>query len=227
MGVKTRDLDKEEYRQLRNTMYTFFYYSNKPTAVPELCLQFKTQKKVHIEKILDDLVSKNKIFLKLCGRTKVYCLSQNMEYEIDDPNYTDEVDQAQDQAEEDKVLRFLKWRNAAVTSELKALKDLNRDLDAEILSLDTEMSVEELKKAIKTMNKAVEENGAYETAEYVDYEEFDGRKKQLVLMEKEYSCRKKVFKEIVSGVSEGLEMKPKDLLEEAGIEEGEKAGHLV
>lgn len=220
MATKTKDKDKdpvtEEYRQLRNVVYTFFYYSNKPVNVAELVLQFKNYGKKAIEDVLADLVGKNKIFVRPCGKSKVYCLSQDMVYTVDDPGYADEDG---DLTEDDTVLRFLKWKNAAINAELRALKNESRDLDAQIQSIDEEMSVDELKVAIRTMRRAVEEAGEREPGEYVDPALFAEKKKQLAAVEKEYAARRRIIKNIISTISDGLEMKQKDLMDEIGIEE--------
>lgn len=218
MAVKSKEMDKDEYRQLRDTVYTFFYYSNKPLAASEILLQFKNHKKAIVEKVLADLVAKDKIFVKAPGKSKFYCLAQSMDYQIDDPEYTDEIDAAQDQTEEDKVLRFLKWKQERLAGQLRELVEESKELDARIGGFDNELSDEELRQRIESMQAAVSEAPEQTTTEVVCSEEFEKLKKKHAQLQKEHASRLKIFKNIVGSISEGLEMKPSELLADAGVE---------
>lgn len=217
------DSDKTEYRQLRDTIYTFMYYSNKPMILSELVLQFKNQKKSMVEQILDDLVSKEKIFMKVFGKaSKVYCLMQNMEYGIDESIYTDDIDEANIKKYteiDDKCLRFLRWNYESKLAELGALKEECKGLDGEISLYENELSVEDLKKAIINMKSIVDEDNQDEDEETVTYEEFNKKKKSHLLIKKELARRSGIVKDIADGVSEGLGMKRNEFLMNVGIEE--------
>lgn len=218
MAAKSKGLVKEEWRELRNTIYTFFYYSNKPIGSSEIVLQFKNQKKATVEKVLDDLVEKGKIVIKTAGRSKVYYLAQDMNYEITDPEYTDEVDAAQDQIEENKVVRFLKWKHRILNKELQDLKHECEQLDLQITAFDGEMSAAELTKAIPELEKYVEANREFESVECIDENDYNARKKELEAFKKKDIARRKMLKEMLCSIAEGLDIKVGDLKEDAGIE---------
>lgn len=215
-----KNTDRAEYRQLRDTIYTFMYYSNKPMAITEIILQFKSQKKSMVVEVLDDLVDKEKIFVKPFSRTKIYCLSQSMDYEIDETVYTDEIDQQQDQAVEDKCLRYLKWNYERHTRELSKLREEGRELDAEIGAYENELTMDELEKAICGMEAIVEkEDGAREGEVAISYEEFSKMRKKHAALRKEQNKLSATFRDIADRVSEGLGISRREFLEQAGIEE--------
>lgn len=209
--------DKTEYRQVRDTVYTYFYYLNKPVSLPEILLQFKNNKKVTVQKVLDDLVSKDKIFMRLFGKSKVYCLTQDMSYSIDEC-YTDDIDREQNQEIEDKVLRYLKWNYERHSEELSKLKNECKELDAELKEFECQLTVEELKRAIKDMKEIIKEDKETEKEESVSFEEFNKKKKQLAAVKKESVKRMGIFKDVVDGICDGCGVKRKDFLKDAGVE---------
>ncbi|KAM0681055.1 PSMC3 interacting protein [Glugoides intestinalis] len=215
MGSQT---DKTEYRQLRDTIYTFFYYSNKPVIISEINLQFKNYKKTNVQKVLDDLVTKEKIFFRTIGKSKVYCLSQEMSFEIDDNSYTDDIDKMQDQTVDDKLMRYLQWNYTNHVDELNKLKNENKELDLELTEFEGQLSIEELRRAIKGMKETIEEHSGEEKQEVVGYEEFNNKKKEHTAIKKELSKRTKIFKGIIEMVCDGCGIEKKDLLQNAGVE---------
>jgi len=217
--MDTSQSNRNDYRQLRDTVYTFFYYSNKPVAMTEIVLQFKGAKKPALQAVLDDLVAKEKIFSKDISRSKVYCLAQDMSYEIDHDIYTDEIDRTQDQTVEDKTQRYLKWCYDMQLAELNAAKEESRALDSCLSEYENQMSVEELRKAVKGMRAVVKADDEKETEEKVSYEDFMKLKKVHGQLKKELEKRSRIFKEIVNGFCEGSGMSKSDLYANAGIED--------
>lgn len=211
--------ERAEYRQLRDTIYTFFYYSNKPVIANEVVLQFKSCKKATVQKILEDLVSKEKIFMRTIGKSKVYCLSQDMTFEIDESVYTDEIDRQQDQSIDDKVLRYLKWSHERHIAELNKLKEESKKLDQILNGYENQLSVDELKREIKDMKTIVMEHKEKGKSECVSYEEFNKKKKEYSNIKKELTKRNQIYKNIVDGICEGCGIKKKDLLRSVGLEE--------
>lgn len=212
--------EKNEYRQLRDTIYTFMYYCNKPIIGTELLLQFKGQKKATVEKVLDDLVAKEKLFLKLFGKSKIYCLSQSMEFTIG-KEYTDKIDSEQDQNIEYKTLRYLKWSFEENTKLLNELKIENKRLSEELAGFENEMSVEELKASIKEMNNLIkiDKENQKEGKVTVDPKEFAKIKKTHAIIKKENINRNSIFKNIVDSICDGTGIKKKDFLKDAGIDD--------
>lgn len=209
---------QDEYRQQRDTIYTYFYYLNKPVIATEVALQFKEIKKATVQKILDDLVGKEKIFFRLLGKSKIYCLSQDMTFSIDENIYNDKIDKTQNQEIEDKTLRFLKWNYEQKIEELNLLKEENRKLDKSIEGFDNQLSVEELKGEISQMKKIVKEYDSLKKPEFVSLEEFNDKKKTFLNLKKELLKRTGIFKNIVDGICEGCGLKKKDLFVELGID---------
>ncbi|KAI5150653.1 26S proteasome regulatory subunit, ATPase 3, interacting protein [Enteropsectra breve] len=228
MAKESKDVSKEEYRQNRDTVYTYFYYANRPVALSEVVLQFKTIKKSVVEKILGDLVSKEKIMAKLLGKSKFYCLAQDMEYRIEEEEgYNDDIDaQMKEQngsssgkdGEDEKTLRYLRWKLNNLKEIRNVLWKENSALSEEITGYENELSVDELKHAIENMKKIVQENEGAEEIKVVDENAMEQKRKEHAAIKKINSVRKKIFKEIVDGVSEGIGCKSKELMEDAGIE---------
>lgn len=217
---KSATADKENYRQLRDIIYTFFYYSNKPVNMSEIVLQFRSYSKKLVESVIEDLVQKDKIFMKIIGsKTKIYCLKQEDNYEINcDLEYTDEIDAVQNQEVDDKSLRYLKWKNAQLKTKLVELKEESVDLDNKIAAFDNSMTIEEMKNEIEKMINCINSYCEISPCEFIDEELFKNAKKEIAIYEKNYKQKKKIFKEMVGTIADGLEMKKKDLLIEIGIE---------
>lgn len=212
-------VDKTEFRQIRDTVYTFFYYSNKPVGVTEIVLQFKNHSKKMIESILDDLVAKKMIILKPFGKVKIYCLAQEMTFKLDEDIYTPEIDKEQDQSIEDKLLRYLKWNCDRHAKELAILKETNRSLDAKLAVYDNQMSVEELTRSIKDLKEFIKEYEGSDKKDTISAADFNRRKREHTLAKKEFTKRSNAFKEIVSGLCDGLGKSKAELLLDSGIEE--------
>lgn len=215
----TSQSDKSGFRQARDTIYTFFYYLNKPVGVSEIILQFKNYKKSMVEQVLDDLVAKNKIFFKMFGKSKIYCLTQNMNFEIDETVYTEEIDNAQDQTLDDKVLRYLKWNFERNSKELTDLKEESKRLDSQLSIYENQMSVEDLTRAIEDLKLGISEYEGQDKNEIVDTADFNKRKKEHMVVKKELTKRSNIFKEMVDQLCDGLGKSKSVLFKEIGLEE--------
>ncbi|ELA41698.1 uncharacterized protein VICG_01202 [Vittaforma corneae ATCC 50505] len=182
-------------------------------------LQFKNCKKATVQKILDDLVSKGKIFMRTIGKSKVYCLTQDMTFEIDESIYTDEIDTKQDQTIDDKILRYLKWNYERHVAELIKLKEECKKLDQVLNGYENQLSIDELKRAIEKMKAIVKEYKGKGKQECVSYEEFNKKKKVCLNIKKELMKRTQIYKNIIDTICEGCGIKKKDFLRDVGIEE--------
>lgn len=216
----SKEDDKSEFRQLRDLIYTFMYFCNKPVIISEIVLQFKSYKRSLIEKVLDDLAAKEMISLKLFGKSKIYCLSQKMEFEINEEEYTEEIDAEQDSKIEDKCLRYLKWNYERNSSKLKAAKEENKQLTDEIQSNENELSVEELKRAVSDMKSTVKDYENNEDKEItVSCDDFNKVKNKHQKLKKDLTERNLIYKNIVENISEALNLKRKQFLNTVGIDE--------
>jgi len=212
------EVKSDEYRLLRDTIYTFFYYKNKPVGVTEIGLQFKSAKKAMIEAILEDLVDKGKIVCKTIKRLTVYYLTQDMAYTIDEDEYTDKIDAAQDQTIEDKTLRYLAWRHNKTVEKLSERKKEHKMLSDKLLIYRNQMTAEELRHALENMGKTIAHHEMQEKVETVSAEEMKRAVDENALLKKQAIERKKLWNEILNSLSEGMGMSKSVLLENAGVE---------
>lgn len=213
----TPESSRNEYRQLRDIIYTFFYYSNKPVALSEIQLQFKGYKKATVLKVIDDLVEKKKIMAKAFGKSKIYCLSQNMTFNIDE-EYTDEIDAQQNQEIEDKTLRFIKWKYDNIMMKLEQVKKDSKLKEIEISQLESVMTEEEYERAISKMKAQIKEFKNISVENMITADQFNQQKKLLASIKKECTKRKNIFNEIIDNVSEGMGCSKKAFLEDVGID---------
>lgn len=222
-GVKRETKKDDEFRQARNALYTFFYFCNKPVSTTELCLQFKNYPKKTLTTALSSLVEKKKIFEKLANsKSKMYCLTQETEYTIDDADYTPEMgEKYRVDEDDDDVICYLRWKNAAVNGELEALKAEARELDRLLDGYGNELPPEVLKAEILQFQETLKSNEKAVIREYVDEEKFEAAVKELNLLAKELAKRKKVYNDVVGGLADGMDMKKSELLLDVGIEENE------
>ncbi|ORD99117.1 HOP2 [Hepatospora eriocheir] len=187
----------EDFKELRNNVYTLFYYSNKPYCLNELVLQFKGYKKTIIEKIITDLENKGLITIKLNNKTKIFHLNQsNLKYEKSEEEYKTEY--------ETKLV------------ELKELKSLNSTLNSKVTSFKNMLTNEEMEEKIKYFKEFLLENKNIK--EGVNEEIFNKTVNNLKKINQIKLKRKRIFNDIVNGVSEGMNMKKKEFLDEVGIE---------
>ncbi|ORD96011.1 hypothetical protein HERIO_2021 [Hepatospora eriocheir] len=182
----------EDFKELRNNVYTLFYYSNKPYFLNELVLQFKGYKKTIIEKIITDLENKGLITIKLNNKTKIFHLNQsNLKYEKSEEEYKAEY--------ETKLV------------ELKELKSLNSTLNSKVTSFKNMLTNEEMEEKIKYFKEFLLENKNIK--EGVNEEIFNKTVNNLKKINQIELKRKRIFNEIVNGVSEGMNMKKKEFLD--------------
>lgn len=210
-----------EYKTTRNELYTLFYYTNKPFIITELSLRFKDVGKKQLEKVLDDLEEKKLITIKLNGKTKVYVLNQdNLKYR-DEENSTQEKENDKTTSQSSKkqfvTMSTLKKTQEVLTQKLSDVTLTNNQLSAEVAELSNELSTEMLRKKIQEFELFIQENIEFESVELADEAEFETVSAKMGVYTKMESQRKKIIKEIVDTVSDGLGMKKKEFMEEAGI----------
>ena len=159
------------------------------------------------------------IFMKMFGKSKIYCLAQDMKFEVDESVYTDEIDKAQDQNIDDKVLRYLKWNLDLHNTQLTELKEESKILDSKLSVYENQMTVEELNRAIKDLKATIKEFENRDKVEVVNPTEFAKRKKEHASVKKEFLKRSNLFKEMINSLCDGLNKKKKELFKEIGMEE--------
>ncbi|KAL6121923.1 hypothetical protein NUSPORA_01110 [Nucleospora cyclopteri] len=234
--VKEEEINKsEEYKTLRNGVYTLLYYANKPFVSTELVLQFKGSKKSQIEKILDDLEKKNLITIKINGKSKVYYLNQSRLRYIDSERKAEsqneneanlslknsqEIDNSVNQKKSNKkTIEELKTEYNEIAAQLEEHKSECAELLQKKNLLENELSNCEMERKIKEYEMYIKENEGLNNCELIDKKEFDAMKEKSNRFKKLFSNRKKIYKNILDTVSEALGIKTKELLGEIGIDE--------
>lgn len=222
---KKKSSNKDEaYKEQRNALYTYFYYANKPVIMTELNLLFKDTPKKTLEAICDDLEAKKLITIKLNGKTKVYFLNQeNMPY-TDTNGEVSQKENMQMTCSVDvknkhrKTFEEIEKENTEITAELERVMENNKKLKEEAHALGTALSDEQLREKIKEFKVFLDENKEFKDIEVADKKEFDSLATKEQKFKKLFTERKKLFKNITETVSEGMNKKVKDFLEDVGIE---------
>lgn len=209
-----------EYKQHRNDIYTLLYYSNKPFVITELNLQFKHIPKSQIEQILIDLTQKQLINTKLNGKTKLYFLNQevlnyhNEQFDQIEINNDDKFN-----ITSKKTLKQLEEIHANVATKLAEYKLQNEQLHEKIDKSKNELSNEELTKCISEFKNFINDNKKYSNIITIDKNLFETKQSKVIEYKKIEKQRQIMFKFIVNTVCENFELKIKELLDEAGIDQ--------
>lgn len=229
----------EAYRKVRDELYSYFYYSNKPVVMTELNLIFKDVSKKLLETICDDLEEKKVLSIKLNGKTKVYFLNQkslsyikeNIEIENENNNTQGNITENTQgtmqkmscsvdvKKHRGKTLKELEEEWKIVEEQNKQLIEENIQLKEEKHAIGSALSDEEMQKEIEEFKEFLEENKKYTEIELADEKTFDSLKVEENLLKKTFIFRKKIFKNITETVSEGMNKKVKEFLEEVGLNE--------
>lgn len=229
----------EAYRKVRDELYSYFYYSNKPVVMTELNLIFKDVSKKLLETICDDLEEKKVLSIKLNGKTKVYFLNQkslsyikeNIEIENENNNTQGNITENTQgtmqkmscsvdvKKHRGKTLKELEEEWKIVEEQNKQLIEENNQLKEEKHAIGSALSDEEMQKQTEEFKEFLEENKKYTEIELADEKTFDSLKVEENLLKKTFIFRKKIFKNITETVSEGMNKKVKEFLEEVGLNE--------
>ncbi|OQS54788.1 hypothetical protein EHP00_1268 [Ecytonucleospora hepatopenaei] len=229
----------EAYRKVRDELYSYFYYSNKPVVMTELNLIFKDVSKKLLETICDDLEEKKVLSIKLNGKTKVYFLNQkslsyikeNIEIENENNNTQGNITENTQgtmqkmscsvdvKKHRGKTLKELEEEWKIVEEQNKQLIEENNQLKEEKHAIGSALSDEEMQKQTEEFKEFLEENKKYTEIELADEKTFDSLKVEENLLKKTFISRKKIFKNITETVSEGMNKKVKEFLEEVGLNE--------
>ncbi|KAF9764099.1 Homologous-pairing protein 2 like protein, partial [Nosema granulosis] len=173
-------------------MFLIFYNSNRPFSSTEIALSFP--KKV-TETSLSELIRKDLIIQKTYNKSKLYML--NVDYE--------DIPQSRIEESENK---------------LSALKDSYKLSQSTLASLQTSLTEEEILSTIQDLETELSlldsklQSGSLYSEETVSklHAEYKSCKKIL-------KDRSEIYKNILEILSEKLNLKKTDLLEEVGIEE--------
>lgn len=198
----------------KDTVYKFMKIANRPFSVNDVfsSLQREGVGKSAVEKALDQLVKENKIFMKLNGKQKIYCLIQPDSATAEDQKEIQSIDE--EMLETNLVLRQVEDKFKESEVELKMLRGSISTEEAKIKVIEIEKAVAELKSKLdKLSSKNVGSNLSEKEKEQV--------KKDYEKVTKEYRKRKRLCMDILDSILENYPKPKKALFEDIGIETDE------
>ncbi|XP_074295697.1 homologous-pairing protein 2 homolog [Silene latifolia] len=175
-------------------------------------LQKFNLKKTAVQKALDSLSDSGKISFKEYGKQKIYIARQD-QFEI--PN-SDE-------------LAHMKDVNAKLQEQISEQKRANSEIEGEIKTLHSNLTLEDMQAKLERLNKEVEEMEIKLTklrggVTLVKPEEKKAIQDQYMSAISHWRKRKRMFRDIWDSITENMPKNLKDFKEELGLEFDEDAG---
>jgi len=163
-----------------------------------------------VEKALDQLVKDNKIFMKLNGKQKIYCVVQP-DSTVEDQNEIQSIDEELMKINE--ALREVERKYKESETEVKTLQGTYSTEEAKDKVAEMEKTVSELKSQLDQMSKT--------SGNVISLKDRGQVKKEYETMTKEYRKRKRMCTDILDSILENCPKPKKALFEEIGIETDE------
>ncbi|XP_015512441.1 homologous-pairing protein 2 homolog [Neodiprion lecontei] len=192
-----------------NAVYQFLKVQNRPYSANDITSNLQEFSKANVHKALDNLVESKKIFEKIYGKQKVYCVVQ---------------DGTQEPEEFMRIQRELDLYLPQITSKKLELERELRSKEAELAALKSSLSLTEAKNEnTRLLNSIKKMEDELETIISKNGSENFGEVKTCLLKKienytREYSKRKRLCAEIIESILEGFPGTKKGLYEEIGIE---------
>eukprot|EP01138_Halocafeteria_seosinensis_P005860 gb/GECG01005990.1/.p1 GENE.gb/GECG01005990.1/~~gb/GECG01005990.1/.p1 ORF type:complete len:373 (+),score=102.62 gb/GECG01005990.1/:1-1119(+) len=171
-------------------------------------------KKASLTRVLDKLADEGKIHAKTYGKSKVYYPDQAQYGEIQETD----ISSLQEEVKE-------------LTTKQNEVKNERKRLEQEVSSLQSSLTTEQLGKSIEELKKTISEKEAklerLNEASGGEVVTKDTRKNIIAEVNKyrkTWVDRKNKVMDLVDNMSEGTGKKPKEIMEEAGIETDEEMG---
>lgn len=198
----------------KQTVYKYMSTANRPFTSNDVFTGVQRQGvgKSAVDKALDQLVKDNKVFMKLNGKQKIYCVVQ--------PDST-----AEDQKETQAIDEELMKTNEA----LREVERKYKQSEIEVKTILGTCSTEEAKRKVAEMEEIVSGLRSQlaqlsEQSGNVSEKERGLVKKDYEKITKEYRKRKRTCTEILDSILENCPKPKKALFEEIGIETDESVG---
>lgn len=200
----------------KETVHEFMKSANRPFSSNDVFsgLQRQGVGKSAVDKALDQLVKENKVYVKLYGKQKVYCVVQ--------PDSTAE-DQKEIAAMDEELLK--------TNEALREAERKYKQSETEVKTLRGTCSVDEARSKVAELEKTVSELRAQldghtskKAGEVVSEKDKVLVKKDYEKIVKEYKKRKRMCTDILDSILENCPKTKKALFEEIGIETDESAG---
>ncbi|XP_026815943.1 homologous-pairing protein 2 homolog isoform X2 [Rhopalosiphum maidis] len=199
----------------KKNVYDFMATANRPFSSNDVFSNLQRQGigKSAVEKALDQLVKEDKIFMKLNGKQKIYCVVQ--------PDST---------AEDQKEIQLIDEELAKTTEALREVERKYKQSEIEVKTLQGTYSTEEAKRKVSEMEKIVSElkskldKMSKTSGNVVSSKDKEKVKKEYETVTKEYRKRKRMCTDILDSILENCPKPKKALFEEIGIETDESVG---
>ncbi|KYM96459.1 PREDICTED: homologous-pairing protein 2 homolog [Cyphomyrmex costatus] len=191
-------------------VYNYMKMQNRPYSVNDVVTNLHNEhSKNAVQKAMDELVTNGKLFEKVYGKQKIYCIMQNSQYDTDELMRIDKELQSHANEIESKyqeVVKEVKEQEALLAS-LKSSLTLE-DVQKEKITLQ-----ENVKQLTRKLDNLMEKSGSENLQE-------SKRKAQESLDEysHEYLKRKKICVEILDCILENYPGNKEELYEEIGID---------
>lgn len=196
----------------KKNVYDFMVTANRPFSGNDVFSNLQRQGigKSAVEKALDQLVKENKIFMKLNGKQKIYCVVQ--------PDST---------AEDQKEIQSIDEELVKITEALREVERKYKQSEIEVKTLQSTCSIEEIKSKVSETEKIILELKSHlekmskTGGNVVSLKDREKVKKEYETVTKEYRKRKRMCTDILDSILENCPKPKKALFEEIGIETDE------
>jgi len=199
----------------KKNVYEFMAKANRPFSSNDVFsnLQRNGMGKSAVEKALDQLVKENKIFMKMNGKQKIYCVVQP-DSTVEDQNEIQSIDE--ELVKTNEALREVERKYKESEIEVKTLQGTYSTEEAKRKVAEMEKIVSELKSQLDQMSKT--------SGDVVSLKDKEQVKKKYETVTKEYRKRKRMCTDILDSILENCPKPKKALFEEIGIETDESVG---
>ncbi|XP_022168740.1 homologous-pairing protein 2 homolog isoform X1 [Myzus persicae] len=199
----------------KKNVYEFMVKANRPFSSNDVFSNLLRQGvgKSAVEKALDQLVKDNKIFMKLNGKQKIYCVVQP-DSTVEDQNEIQSMDE--ELVKINDALREVERKYKESEVEVKTLQGTYSTEEAKRRVAELEKTVSELKSQLDQMSKT--------SGNAVSLKDRGQVKKEYETVTKEYRKRKRMCTDILDSILENCPKPKKALFEEIGIETDESVG---
>lgn len=199
----------------KKNVYEFMVKANRPFSSNDVFsnLQRHGVGKSAVEKALDQLVKDNKIFMKLNGKQKIYCVVQP-DSTVEDQNEIQSIDEELLKINEALLEVGRKYKESEI--EVKTLQGTFSTEEAKRKVAEMEKTISGLKSQLDQMSKT--------SGNVVSLKDRGQVKKEYETVTKEYRKRKRMCTDILDSILENCPKPKKALFEEIGIETDESVG---
>ncbi|KAG0257011.1 PSMC3 interacting protein [Actinomortierella ambigua] len=189
------------------TILEYLTKQNRPYGVTEIASNLhNTIGKAELQKALASLVDLGKVVTKLYGKQAIYCVNQE--------NLATAT--SQELAQMDQALSRLQ-------NQLAELKADNKQLSSKLSSMNSALPTDEIIQRAQALAAKNQENSSRleqlrTGTQLVSASERQKVVKEMELHRKLWIQRRRLFKDMFGAMTENMPGRPKDLLEELGIE---------